>query len=345
MLVPIDWLREYVDFEISIKDLARRLTMAGLEVEEIRETPQGPVFSTYVTPNRSDLLSMAGVAREVGALLDTDLKITPPTVIEGNKKTSDLVTVEIESPDNCIRYAARVLLGVKICPSPKWMQERLLAAGMRPINNVVDATNYVLLECGQPLHAFDYDLIADHRIRVRQASEGEKITTLDGEERSLTAQNLVIADAKHPVAVAGVMGGFDSEVTFSTKNVLLESAIFNGRAIRRTARGLGLSTEASFRYERGVDPGLSLAALERVIQLIAETGGGELSAGVVDAYPNKIEPKTVVIRPKRASLLLGFEVTSEQAVDYLSRLGPDCGRVVSGEFEVHRPNLPPGSAA
>jgi phenylalanyl-tRNA synthetase beta chain len=323
VLVPIEWLREYIDFDIDVKDLANRLTMAGLEVEEIRETPQGTVFSTYVTPNRSDLLSMIGVARETGALLDADLKVTPPTVIEGNQKAADLVTVEIESPENCVRYAARVLLGVKICPSPNWMQDRLLAAGMRPINNVVDATNYVLIESGQPLHAFDYDRVTDHRIRVRQAAEGEKIVTLDGEERTLAARNLVIADAKRPIAVAGVMGGFDSEVSFSTKNILLESAIFNGRSIRRTARDLGLSTEASFRFERGVDPNLVPGALDRVVQLIGETSHGELAVGIVDVYPNRVHSKVVDIRPKRATELLGFEITSEQAADYLTRLGLD----------------------
>lgn len=319
MLVPIEWLREYVDFDIEVEDLAKRLTMAGLEVEEIQETPQGPVFSTYVTPNRSDLLSMIGVARDVAALLNKEVKISCRSVIEGNQIAADLVKVDVES-DNCVRYAARVLQGVKICQSPQWMQDRLIAAGMRPINNVVDATNYVLLECGQPLHAFDYDLIADHHIRVRQAEKDEKITTLDGEERTLDPRKLVIADAKHAVAIAGVMGGFDSEVTFSTKNILLESAVFNGRSIRRTARELGLSTEASFRFERGVDPLLTPIALDRVALLIQETGGGELASGIVDVFPEVITPKKVTLRPKRATELLGFEVTTEQAIDYLERL-------------------------
>lgn len=320
MLVPVEWLREYVDFDITPEEVAQRLTMAGLEVEEIRDTPYGKVFSTYVTPNRSDLLSMTGVARDVAALLNGTLKMPVSKVSEGDRDVAELVKVDIETP-NCIRYSARVLTGVKICPSPKWMQDRLNAAGMRPINNVVDATNYVLMELGQPLHAFDYDLVGDHRIRVRQAEEGEKIVTLDGEERTLTAQNMVIADANHAVAVAGVMGGFDSEVSYSTKNVLLESATFNGRSIRRTARGLQLSTEASFRFERSVDPNLTVRALDRVVQLIQETGGGTLARGVVDAYPTSVEPMELTIRPQRASMILGFEVTAEQVADYLISLG------------------------
>lgn len=321
MLVPVEWLKEYVSFDVPPKQLAERLTLAGLEVEEVTEIGGKPVFSTYVTPNRPDLLSIVGVAREISALLRTQLNPPKPVLVESETKASDLVKVDIESPINCPRYSARVITDVKIGPSPAWVQDRLIAGGLRPINNVVDATNYVLLELGQPLHAFDYDLVKDHHIIVRQAKHGEKIITLDGEERILNEDILVIADSERAVAVAGVMGGADTEVSFKTRNVLLESAHFNRISIRRAAKYLGMSTEASYRFERGVDPALTTYALDRVAQLIVEWSGGSTAKGIVDAYPKKIEPVTIEIRPKRTSDVLGVQVSSEEIADYLSRLG------------------------
>lgn len=320
VLVPVEWLRDYTDFDLSPEDLAERLTMAGLEVEEIREVDGKQVYATYVTPNRSDLLSVTGVARDISALLSTSLRMPEASVVEGDVDVNTLAKVDIET-ENCGRYSARVIQGVKIVESPKWMQDKLSAAGMRPINNVVDATNYVLLELGQPLHAFDHDLIADHHIIVRQATQDEKIVTIDGEERALTPEMMVIADTKHAVAVAGVMGGFDSEVNWQTKNILLESAHFNPRSIRRTARNIQLSTEASYRFERVVDPNLTIYALDRVAQLIQETGGGAIARGIIDVYPKPVQPAVVEIRPERASAILGFEVTPDQVTDYLTRLG------------------------
>lgn len=321
MLVPVEWLREYCDFDITVEELARRLTMSGLEVEDIEQIEGQPVYSTYVTPNRSDLLSMVGVAREVSALLATDFRTPKPSFQESDKKASDLVSVDIQSPQNCPRYSARVVLDTKVVESPKWIQKRLIAAGMRPINNVVDATNYVLLELGQPLHAFDYDLVTDHKIIVRQAQPGEKMTTIDGQERELTPDMLVIADPKGAVAVAGVMGGFQSEVNPNTTNVLLESAHFDRLSIRRTARALQMSTEASYRFERWVDPNTTIYALDRVAELIQQTGGGMIAQGVVDEYPIRFEPAHLTVRPARASMVLGFDVTANQAADSLTRLG------------------------
>lgn len=321
MLVPLEWVKEYTSFDISPEELAERLTLAGLEVEEILEKDGQIVFSTYVTPNRPDLLSVVGVAREISALLGTEFRLPQPQVIEDDIPVDTLARIDIESPENCPRYSARVILGTKVVESPKWMQERLIAAGMRPINNVVDATNYVLLELGQPLHAFDYDLITDHRIIVRQAHSGEKITTLDGEERNLDPSMLMIADSQHSVAVGGVMGGQDTEVSLATRNVLLESAHFNRLSIRRTARALQLTTEASYRFERWVDPNGTIFALDRVAELIVATGGGRIAKGVLDVYPVRIEPVQVSIRPQRASILLGLEVGSDQVANYLTRLG------------------------
>ena len=342
MLVPVEWLREYVDFDLSPEALAERLTMAGLEVEEIHDVSGQKVFSTYVTPNRPDLLSVTGVARDISALLATEFRYPKAEIREECGDIDGMAKVDIESPVNCPRYSARVIKDVHVVDSPAWMQERLIAAGMRPINNVVDATNYVLLELGQPLHAFDYDLIADHHIIVRQARPQEKITTIDGEERELNPNMLVIADAKRAVAVAGVMGGFDSEVSSNTRNVLLESANFNRLPIRKTARALQMSSEASFRFERGVDPNLTIFALDRVIQLIQQTGGGNIARGIIDVYPGKVEPMTISIRPERTSKILGFEVTHDQIADYLTRLGMDVvgkDSVVKATVPTFRPDV------
>lgn len=341
MLVPVEWIREYVDFDLAPEALAEQLTMAGLEVEEIKDIAGQKVFATYVTPNRSDLLSVIGVARNISALCDTPLKLPTVEATEGETEIQGLVSVDVQSPANCPRYSTRVITGVKIVTSPKWMQERLIAAGMRPINNVVDATNYVLLEMGQPLHAFDYDLVADHKIIVRQAAAGEKITTIDGEERELNPKVLVIADAKRPIAVAGVMGGFHSEVSSKTTNVLLESAHFNRLSIRRTARFLGMSTEASYRFERWVDPNITILALDRVAQLIQETGGGMIAKGIVDVYPTEIAPVKATIRSSRASKILGFEVTSTQVEDSLTRLGMSVSIKDADTLEVTVPTFRP----
>lgn len=341
MLVPVEWLREYVDFDLPAEELAEKLTLSGLEVEEISLVEGQKVFSTYVTPNRPDQLSVVGVAREVSALLGTAFKPPKPEFSEGDTQASKLVTVDIESPVNCPRYSARVITETKVTQSPAWMQKKLMEAGMRPINNVVDSTNYVLMELGQPLHAFDCDLVADHRIIVRQANPGEKITTIDGEERILDPEMLVIADPKHAVAIAGVMGGFDSEVSWSTKNILLESAHFNRLSIRRSARALGMSTEASYRFERHVDPELTIFALDRVAELIQKTGGGTIAKGIVDNYPKKAKQVALSIRPKRASLVLGIEVTPEEVQDYLGRLGLEVLGRENGRIIVKAPTFRP----
>ena len=341
MLVPVEWLREYVSFDATVEALAERLTMAGLEVEDIIDAAGQKVFSTYVTPNRPDLLSMVGVAREVSALLANPLKPPKPEVREGDVKASDLAKVDIESPANCPRYSARVITDVQVVESPGWMQERLIAGGLRPINNVVDSTNYVLLELGQPLHAFDYDLLADHHIIVRQAEPQERITTIDGEERILNPDMLVIADPRRAVAIAGVMGGSDTEVNSRTRNVLLESAHFNRLSIRRTARALQMTTEASYRFERGVDPELTVYALDRAAELIQETGGGTIARGAVDAYPERIEPVRLTIRPKRASMLLGVEVNADEVADYLTRLGMEVDASQKARLKVVVPTFRP----
>ena len=296
--------------------------MLGLEVEEVEDegASASPVLNVTVMSNRGDCLSMIGVARELAADEDLPVKLPSFEMQAGGPPAGEHATVEIEDPDLCYRYAATLIMGVKIVESPEWMARRLIAAGMRPINSVVDVTNYVMLETGQPLHAFDYDLLEDHAIVVRRARPGETLTTLDGGERELKPDMLAICDRKRPVAVAGVMGGANSEVTAGTVNVLIESATFNGGAVRRTARALGLPTEASYRFERGVDPGGTANAAKRAAELIRQISGGVICEGVVDTVARAAQARSVAVRAERASAILGMELSAEQCAGYLRRL-------------------------
>jgi phenylalanyl-tRNA synthetase beta chain len=324
MLVPLDWIQEYVAAGADVQEIADRLTMGGLEVEGIAESEAGSVLDVYITPNRGDCLSMLGVAREIAALYDLPLNAPNPPASQPGGEAAAQTSVTIESPDLCPRYAARLLSGITIEPSPDWMQRRLLAAGQRPINNLVDVTNYVMLELGQPLHAFDLDTLAERRIVVRRAHAEETLQTLDGETRSLTPDMLVIADAEKAVAIAGVMGGAETEVTEKTVNLLLESAHFQPLSVRRTARALGMRTEASYRFERVVDPDGVCRALDRACQLLAAMGQPQALSGTVDVYPNPPAPKIVSLRASRAAALLGIsDITPEVAEERLKRLGLD----------------------
>ncbi len=434
MLVPYNWLKDYVDFDYSADELAEKLTMAGLEVEtvvkhgeeisgvvvgdvrsvrphpnadrlvlcdvdvggqvleivcgadnmkagdkvpvaihgatlpgdvKIRKgkirgvTSQGmlcseielklgddaegimilpsqldvgtdlnaalaldePILDVQVMPNRGDWASMTGLAREVAVFAGTSLKMPEPSFRKGEAPIDSLTSVQIDDPEMCPRYAARIIRGVRVAPSPQWMQDRLIKGGLRPINNVVDATNYVLMELGQPLHAFDYDRLAENRIVVRRARQAERIVTLDGEERALFPDILVIADAVKPVALAGVMGGKDPEVNDATVNVFIESAFFDPGTIRRGSKKLGLSTEASYRFERGTDPEMVLTAADRAAGLIQELAGGELARGIIDNYPQPLEPVELVLRPARANALLGTDIPAQDMADMLGKLG------------------------
>jgi phenylalanyl-tRNA synthetase beta chain len=264
---------------------------------------------------------VVGVARELAAALGAPFRAPAVPRSAPGGEAAGLTRVALEAPDLCPRYAARIVRNVRNRPSPPWMQARLEAAGMRPISGIVDVTNYVMLELGQPLHAFDYDTLEERRIVVRRARPGETITTLDGQTRALDEQMLVIADARRAVAVAGVMGGADTEMTEATTTMLLESAHFNPVSIRRTSRGLGLRTEASYRFERTVDPGGVATAADRACQWIAEIGLGEPAEGIVDVECEGPAQRIVEIRPARASLLLGYPVRADEVVDALTRLG------------------------
>ncbi len=279
------------------------------------------VFELEITPNRPDCLSLIGVAREIRAETGNPLKLPQVDVNENETDVRETTSVTIEAPDLCPRYAARVIRGVKIGQAPLWLQQRLESVGIGVINNIVDITNFVLMEYGQPLHAFDYHKLTENRIVVRRAIAGEKLTTLDEIERELTPEMLVIADAEKPVALAGVMGGYDSEITEATCDVLLESAYFNPSSIRATAKALGMSTEASYRFERGADPGSVLAALDRAAELITELAGGTICKGVVDVYPGEQPLTEIQLRPKRVNFVLGTEIEPATMQEILTRLG------------------------
>ncbi len=297
------------------------------------EAPVGAPLSEYLgdtildfstTPNRPDCLSVIGIAREVAALTDQIPHIPEVSYEEPGAPIDDMVSVEIHDADLCPRYCASLVTDVKIGPSPPWMQQRILASGMRPINNVVDITNYVMLEYGQPLHAFDYKQIKGKKIIVRRARDNEALSTLDGTERRLDSGMLAIADEKDPIALAGVMGGADSEVIDTTTSILLEAASFNGASIRRTSVRLGLRSEASSRFEKSISPDLVPIALRRATQLFVELGGGKAAKGIVDAYPGREEREPILLTKNRGIQVLGVDFDTGRIVNVLTSLGFGC---------------------
>ena len=321
MKLPIEWLREFVDTPFDDDALAAALTMAGLEVEETTPSDDGPVYHTKVTPNRGDWVSVLGTAREAAAALDLPLSRHPAPLPDESADIMRWVGVRVEAPALCPRYTGKLIRNVVFRPSPGWMQARLTAAGMRPLNIVVDVTNYVMLEMGQPLHAFDYAALPEGQIVVRLAKDGETITTLDGVERPLSPEMLVIADKDKPVAVAGVMGGGETEVSGTTKHIFLESAHFDPGTVRRTSKALGLTTEASYRYERFVDPALAPIALERACDLLAELANGEVVLGRLDLYPNPTQEHVITLRSARTNAILGTQLDDATIAGSLRRLG------------------------
>jgi phenylalanyl-tRNA synthetase beta chain len=301
------------------------------------------VLELGVTANRPDCLSMLGVAREVAAITRKNISAPSSDVRESGPDIASLTSVTIDDPGGCPRYAARIVRNVKPGPSPAWMQRRLLKAGLRPLSNIVDVTNYVLIELGHPLHAFDYDKLDESRIVVRRARKGEKIVTLDGSDCELTEQMLVIADAEKAVAIAGVMGGATSEVTDQTRNVLIESAYFDPVSIRRTSKSLGLSTEASYRFERGADPEMALTALDRAAALMAELAGGKIATGRIDCYPRKVAQAELTLRHERVKRIIGADIPPETSISILESLWmkivsqePGLARVLAPSF---RPDI------
>lgn len=279
------------------------------------------IINFEITPNRPDALCAVGVARELSVIAGKPLSLNCVPPAESKRKASDYITVVIDDPEACPRYAARIIDHITVGESPRWLKKRLLACGIRPINNIVDVANYVMLEMGQPLHAFDYNRFGSRQVSVRRARSGEKLVTLDGQTRTLDDRVLLITNGKNGVAAAGVMGGQDSEVSPVTTTILLESAYFNPTIIRRSARKLGLSSEASYRFERGVDPNGVILVADRAAILMAELGGGEVLSGVVDCYPKTVRPVNVSLRPQRVKQILGVDVGESSIERILTCLG------------------------
>ena len=456
MKISLNWLKDYIDFELSPEELAERLTMTGLEVEEVQylkkgiesvvvaritgidphpdadklslcevtdgdssyhiicgasnmkvgdkvalapigtELPPGPKFpeglkikkakirgqvsegmlcaenelglgeesdgimilpefaseggrlidelglndvvmEIAITPNRPDCLSFVGVAREIAASTGAVVKYPEIQIQEQGVSVNELASVIVHDSVRCPRYSCRIITGLRVAPSPKWLKTKLDACGIRSINNVVDVTNFVLLELGQPLHAFDYDLLKERQIVVRTAEDGERITTLDGVERTLTAEDLLICDGKNPVALAGVMGGADTEVSEGTVNILLESAYFSPDTVRKTSKQTGLSSESSYIFERGVDPNGVVCALDRAAALTRNLAGGELAGGAIDDYPEKIEPATVSLSRKRLSSIIGIDIKPEDILSITKGLGFETVSSSENEFSFRIP--------
>jgi len=322
MKISNNWLKDYCPHELPAHELADMLSLAGLNVDTCEPVGGDHVLDVEVTANRPDCLSHLGMAREVAA--HTALEATRPCVDvpeSPDHNVADYAAVQVDDAELCPHYTARVVLGIKLGPSPDWMQTRLNACGIRPISNIVDITNYVMLESGQPLHAFDLARVAGGKIIVRAARAGEKLTIIDGTELTLTGKECVIADETRAVALAGVMGGSDSEICDTTTDVLVESARFNPPNIRRTARGHGLGSESSYRFERGVDPQMAEWASRRACQLLVEHCGGTLATGVVEVGSADVEMPEVELRMARLALVLGLEVPLETVLSAFRGLG------------------------
>ena len=327
----------------SEKELGLAEESAGIIVLTPGVAPLGtPVFAALglkdtnfeigLTPNRSDCLSVIGIARDIAAKLGLKVKSAGSALKEGPEKTDSIIGVTVENAELCPRYAARYISGCTIAPSPGWLVKRLNAIGIRSINNVVDVTNLVMMELGQPLHAFDCDRLAEKRIVVRSAHEEEQFTTLDNQQRTLTAADLVICDAERPVALAGVMGGLNSEIENGTTAILLESAFFKPAAVRKTSKRLGLHTESSHRFERGIDIDNVTRALDRAAALIVELAGGAMSQGSIDVYPGKQDRAAITFRPEKANELIGIHLERDGIIDILTRL--ECQVTPNGDDSV-----------
>ena len=321
MKVVYNWLKEFVEVKASPEDLRARLSLVGIAVDAIDDTVAGPVLDAEITANRPDCLGHLGIAREVAAIYRVPLKPLHPNLKEITEKAAGATRVKIEAPELCGRFTARVIRGVKVQPSTDWLRQRLEAIGEKSINNVVDVTNYVMFELGHPLHAFDFDKLAEHQLVVRRAQPGEKIKTLDGGEHKLTKDMCVIADAQRAVSIGGIMGGANSEISLSTKDILIECAWFDPISIRRSAKALGLRTEASYRFERGADPEMTELASRRAAELIQQVAGGEILAGVVDIYPHREPEKKIELSRKELLRVMGADVPDRDIEQILSALG------------------------
>ena len=339
MRVSLEWLREYVEVDVSLETLVERLHSIGLPVEQVERVGDDTVLDIELTANRPDCMSVLGVAREVALLLDRRLRPPVPKAAARPSAAAPRAAVEIADPEGCPRFTARVIEGVRVGPSPAHVQRRLEASGIRAINNVVDVTNYVMLELGQPMHAFDDDRIAGHRLVVRRASPGETLVTLDGVSRTLDGEMLVVADAEHAVGMAGIIGGADAEIGPATTTVLLEAAYWNPRSIGRTARHLGIRTEASARFERGTDPAGPPLAQDRAAALLQQWGAARVLRRMVDVYPGRLRRPAIRLRPTRTAAVLGIDIPKDTMVRILRALG--CTVADGAPLRVRAPSFRP----
>jgi phenylalanyl-tRNA synthetase beta chain len=321
MIVSWDWLKQYVTLDMTPAELAERLMMAGLNHEETTEVGDDLAINLEVTSNRPDCLGHLGIAREAAVLFDLPLEMPAANPPAGKTNVSELATLRVDNPRECPRYTARVIRGVKVGQSPAWLVRRLTTLGVATINNVVDITNYVMLECGQPLHAFDLAKLKGRQIIVRQATKGETFVAINHKSYTLESATCVIADAERAVGLGGVMGGADTEVSAATSELLIESAAFDPRSIRATARGLSLHSDSSYRFERGLDPQGVDWASRRCCELILELAGGELAAGVLDAGEKPKPREPITLRFAQLKRVLGIDVPAVEAREILAALG------------------------
>ncbi len=321
MKLSPQWIRDFVELRVDDRRLAEDLTAAGIAVEAINGSGEDTVFEMEIGTNRPDAMNHYGVAREASAIYDLPLKPVQPKLPAASSKAE--FAIEVAEPDLCPRFTARVLHGIRIKPSLEKVARRLSLLDQRPINNAVDATNYTLWEMGKPTHAFDLDLLEGGKIMVRRAQEGETLKTLDGVERKLTPEDLVVADARKPVALAGVMGGFDTMITQKTRNVLIESAWWDPVTIRKSSRRHGLHTDASHRFERGADFESTALSCDRVAELILESGGGELQGGVIDVVAKRVDLAPVALHISEVHRILGASLEAREIYRILSKLGFD----------------------
>ncbi|HUZ45745.1 MAG TPA: phenylalanine--tRNA ligase subunit beta [Terriglobia bacterium] len=339
MKISLNWLKEFVEVPVEPPQLKADLIGVGLNVESFGAVGDDSIFEIEVTTNRPDCLSHYGTAREVATLYRQRLKPLEYPLRESSTPASSEASIEILDPELCARYCGRVIQGVEVKPSPEWLKQRLEAVGQRSINNVADVTNYVLMELGHPLHAFDHARLTNHKILVRRAQAGEQLRTLDGVDRTLGSADLVIADAVRPVALAGVMGGEDSQISGSTRTVLLESAWFEPVSIRRTSKSQGLHTEASHRFERGADIDMAPRALDRAADLIVQLAGGEILRGVLDVYPVPQPRNPIELRRREVQRVLGTEVSWEEIERFLRALGFEVVRRGTDGWRVTPPSF------
>jgi len=323
MKISPQWLRDFVDFKVDLRQLADDLTLAGIAVESISDEGEHVVFEMDITTNRPDAMNHYGVARECSAIYDLPLKPIAPKLPVASEAKAVPFPIEIAEPELCPRFTARVLGDVAIKPSPAKVAQRLALLDQRPISNAVDATNYVLWEMGKPTHVFDLDLLEGGKIMVRRAKNGETLKTLDGVDRKLTSEDLVVADARKPVGLAGVMGGFDTMITDKTRNILIESAWWDPVTIRKASRRHGLHTDASHRFERGADFESTVPSCDRVAELILQSGGGELIGGAVDVIARRLDQAPVALHLSEVHRILGEKLDAREIFRVLNRLGFD----------------------